>query len=194
MSECHCGKPHPRCDKHNRAGGPCGHMPVTGTTTCPLHAGKALSVIRQEVATTRALADLDLDMESANPLDELLTEVARASAAVRWLSDKVNTLDDDEVVAGITQKEQDTSDASYIVTTKERIHPWIVLWQNERDRLARVCKMTLDAGVDERRVRLAESQGRMIVDVIRATLVDLGVTEDDQVTTVVTKHLRALTA
>lgn len=194
MSNCNkCGQEHPRCDKHNKQGKPCGHQPVIGTTTCPLHAGKALNVIRQEVATKRALAELDLDL-SANPLDELLTEVARAAAAVRWLSEKVNSLSDDEMVFGVTKHVQDTSDYSNIVTTGSGVHMWVRLWTDERDRLARVCKLTLDAGVDERRVRLAESQGRLIVELIRGTLTDLGITPSDDVDQIVTRRLRAITA
>lgn len=193
MTPCtRCGQPHPACDKHRKDGHPCGTSPVEGTTTCRMHAGKALSVVRQEVAAKRALAELELDLD-ANPLDELLTEVQRAAAAVRWLADKVNSLDDREITHGI-QRTVQKADGSRDITAGAGVNLWVKLWQDERDRLARVCKLTLDAGVDERRVRLAESQGRMIVDVIRATLLDLGIVESDEVDTVVSRHLRAIGA
>lgn len=149
-------------------------------------------MVRQEVAAKRALAVLDLDMD-ANPLDELLTEVSRSAAAVRWLSDKVNELDDREVTHGITRTVQ-KADGSREVTAAAAVNVWVKMWQEERDRLARVCKMTLDAGVDERRVRLAESHGRLIVDVIKATFVELQIEQTQEVYDVVSRHLRAIGA
>lgn len=181
------------CDKHRKKDGqPCGGQPIKGTTTCRKHAGKSVKTVRQEVATRRALAELQLDVAS-HPLDELLYEVQRASAAVRWFADKVNELDDREVTHGITRTVQ-KADGSREVTASAAVNMWVRLWQEERDRLARVCKLTLDAGVDERRVRLAETQGQMIVDVIRATLKDLHVEDSDQVDAVVSRHLRAIGA
>lgn len=193
MTPCtRCGKPHPACDKHRKDGQPCGTAPVDGTTTCRMHAGKALSVVKQEVAAKRALAVLDLDMD-ADPLDELLTEVSRSAAAVRWLADKVNELEDREITHGITRTVQ-KADGSREVTAAAAVNVWVKMWQDERDRLARVCKMTLDAGVDERRVRLAESHGRLIVDVIKATFVELQIEQTQEVYDVVSRHLRAIGA
>lgn len=195
MSECpKCGLPHPRCDKHNRQGKPCGHVPLSGTTTCPKHAGKKKSVIREEVAARRGLAALDLSAaDGVNPLQELLNEVLRASVAVEWLGAKVNDLDDREITHGVLRTVQ-AADGTRTTTAAASVNVWVKLWQTERDRLARACKLTLDAGVDERMVRLAEGQGRMIVNVLTAALEDLGVTPSDDVNTVVARHLRAVGA
>lgn len=157
-----------------------------------MHAGKKLSVVKQEVATARALAELDLDLD-ANPLEELLTEVSRSAAAVRWLAGKVNELEDREITHGITRTVQH-SDGSRDVTASAAVNLWVKLWQEERDRLARVCKLTLDAGVDERRVRLAESHGKLIVDVIKATFTELEIEQTQEVYDVVSRHLRAIGA
>ena len=52
----------------------------------------------------------------------------------------------------------------------------------------------IKAGVEERRVRLAESQGELVAGVIRAILSDLGLTVEQQalVGEVVPRHLRLL--
>lgn len=187
-----CGQIHTACDKHRQSDGqPCGAPPIQGTTTCRKHAGKKTSLVRQEVAARLAVQELDLDRE-ANPLDELLTEVQRAAAAVRWLGDKVNSLDDDAITWGLMKQTKDKDGKS--TTHGAGVNLWVKLWQEERDRLARVCKLALDAGVDERRVRLAESQGAMIVDIIRATLVDLQIEQTERVHEVVSRHLRAISA
>lgn len=183
-----CGQIHQLCDKHRKDGQPCGGEPIRGTNTCRMHAGKKVSLIRQEVAARLAVSELDLDVD-ANPLDELMMEVQRASAAVRWLGEKVNELDDTEITFGLQRR---TKGAEKTRTYGAGVNVWVRMWQDERDRLARVCKLALDAGVDERRVRLAETQGRMIVDIIRATLTDLEIADTEQVHEVVSRHLRAI--
>jgi hypothetical protein len=48
----------------------------------------------------------------------------------------------------------------------------IQVYSDERDRVARVAKACLDAGVAERQVRLAEEFGSMLADVLRAVFDD----------------------
>jgi hypothetical protein len=57
---------------------------------------------------------------------------------------------------------------------------WVKLYQEERDRLVRVAKAAIDAGVEERQVRLAEGQAQQLAQVIRAILTDLGHDLGDQ--------------
>ena len=64
------------------------------------------------------------------------------------------------------------------------------------DRAARASKLALDAGVDERRVRIAEDQARVIVDTSRAVFADaeLGLTPEQRkaAATVAARHRRAI--
>ena len=46
------------------------------------------------------------------------------------------------------------------------------LWNDERDRVARISEAALRAGVQERAVRLAESYGQQLADVLRAIFYD----------------------
>ena len=46
------------------------------------------------------------------------------------------------------------------------------MWNEERDRLARMGKAALDAGVTERAITLAERTGAAIADVLRAVFHD----------------------
>jgi hypothetical protein len=50
----------------------------------------------------------------------------------------------------------------------------VKLYQEERDRLVRVARAAIDAGVEEHQVRLAEAQAPQLAQVIRAILTDLG--------------------
>jgi hypothetical protein len=62
------------------------------------------------------------------------------------------------------------------------------------DRVGRLSRSVLEAQVDERRVRLAEGQGRMLAVVIQRVLGDLQLTGEQQqlVGVVVPRHLRAI--
>jgi hypothetical protein len=68
------------------------------------------------------------------------------------------------------------------------------VYGQERDRLVRIAKTTLDAGVEERRVQLAESQGALVAGAIRRILVRLNLTAEQEalVGVVVPSELRAL--
>ena len=48
------------------------------------------------------------------------------------------------------------------------------------DRSAKHAKLALDAGVEERKVRIAEQQGELIAQVIRSILGDLGLNKKQQ--------------
>jgi hypothetical protein len=70
------------------------------------------------------------------------------------------------------------------------------LYGEERDRVARVAKAALDAGVAERQVALAERYGSAIAVVLRAIFSDpeLGLTRAQQrlLPTVLSRHLNAV--
>jgi hypothetical protein len=88
-----------------------------------------------------------------DPHTALLEELHRTAGAVQWLGAVVIAdLEQDRLVAG--------GNAS----------AYVALWQGERDRLARVAKTCVDVGIEERRVRLAESAGAQLAAVVRAVL------------------------
>ena len=75
-----------------------------------------------------------------------------------------------------------------LVTT----HPFVDEYHRALERRAKFAKLALDAGVAERQVQIAEDQGRAIVDVLRATLDDLGIAITPDVAATVGRHLRAV--
>lgn len=131
-----------------------------------------------------------------NPVDALLQEVHRTAGHVAWLAERVRELHDSEIIWGRTETVDRTAGEFPGVDTTESAvpHAWVKLYQSERAHLAAVCKAAISAGLDERRVRLAESQGAMLASVIRAILDDLSLTPEQQVLVpdVVPRHLRAI--
>ena len=89
------------------------------------------------------------------------------------LLEVVAQLDKNQIVHGITRSVQ-LPDGTRTVEARAAVNMWVKLYQEERDRLVRVAKLAIDAGVEERHVRLAEGQAQQLAQVMRAVLTDLG--------------------
>ena len=87
-------------------------------------------------------------------------------------------------------------DAGQTVVEQAGINIWYQLYLKEREHLAKVCALALKAGIEERKVKLAESQGLLVADAIRRILSALGLTPEQQqlVPVIVPRELRALAA
>jgi hypothetical protein len=95
-------------------------------------------------------------------------------------------------VWGVTKKKTGGEDFG---TTEEAVpNIWLKLYQAERAHLVSVCAQAIKAGIEERRIRLAESQGELVAHAIRAILADLGLSAEQQalVPEVVPRHLRLI--
>ena len=76
------------------------------------------------------------------------------------------------------------------------VNVWLKLWNEERDRLARAAAAAIKAGIEERRVALAEQHGQAIAAAIHRILdrLDLDARQRTLVGQVVPDELRAITA
>lgn len=130
----------------------------------------------------------------------LLAEIRRTAGHIEWLGEQISYSDPDAFVRSlwlmkrqsgyVRDTEIDTSDYS------QAGGMWLELYLTERRHLAAICRTALAAGIEERRVRLAERQAEAIGSAFRGLLVDLGDEfgividpEDDRVRALVYKHL-----
>ncbi len=212
-----CGQPHPRCASHKKStGNPCMQRPRAGGKVCRYHGGAARQVRAkadqraQEQAAQRAVTTLGLPVD-ITPTEALLQEVQWTAGHVQWLRGKVAELDEQALVWGTTRVETEGG-TSLVINVKagsvsdvetapgvksiETAAPsiWYVLYTKEREHLVTVCAAALKAGVEERRVRLAESQGDLVADAIRRILNALNLTpaQEALVSTVVPAQLRLI--
>lgn len=205
--------PGPRgCTGKCKSGKTCGGPAVTGADKCRMHLGvKARPVIDAARAETRAhkLVTIYGRKIETTALKALLDEVQWTAGHVAWLRGKVQEIeaaaavpdeDQDEhaaptansLVWGITKRKSGGDDWG---TTEEAApNIWLRLYQAERNHLVKVCAEAIKAGLDERMVRLAENQGALLAQVIRAILDDLNLSPAQQalVSTVVPRHLRSV--
>ena len=194
-----------RCTAHRTNGQPCHAPAMRGQTVCIKHCGgtpQARGAAGRRLAQAKAIQavvtyGLPVDIE---PQDALIEEVARTAGHVRWLAQLVSEIERADLVWGVTEEQQvRASEFTGVNITKGSVpNVWLDLYQRERTHLVAVCKAAIGAGIAERQVRLAEQQGALIADVIRAVIgdPDLGLSVEQQETArrVASHHLRALPA
>lgn len=186
------GQVHPRCTSHvkasaderaHRRGQPCDRYPDTGQWVCTVHGGKsghARAAAAARVADRKAraaVAAFGLPRD-VSPAEALLEEVRWSAGHVAWLREQIANFDDGAGPIALEPGGKALLD----------------LYADERDRLVRMSKTTLDAGVEERRVQLAEQQGALVASAIRRILVRLNLSPEQEalVGVVVPGELRAL--
>jgi hypothetical protein len=187
-----------------QTGKPCGGNACTGLEKCTKHCG--LSKAKREAIAAAFLADeaarkavvtygLPRDI---SPSEALLEEVRYSAGHVAWLRQKVAELEDADLVWGITEEAEKnaTEFAGTDITRAASVNMWVELYFRERKHLVEVTKAAISAGIEERRVRLAEAQGAVVAEVIRRILdrLDLSAVQSKLVPLVVPEELRRAAA
>lgn len=195
-----------KCKGTNRAGEPCKLPPIKGGTVCRMHGGSAVQVraaaARRE-AEAAAAAELGKAMLTlgdhagdVDPAKALLDEIAWTHAHVQWLRTKVQGLTSTDLVWGKTQTDQGIGPQGPVDTTTEKSGPnvWYQMYLTEREHLVKVTSAALRAGIEERRVKLAEQQGDLVAAVVNRILAALNLTPEQaaQVPIIVPREFRAL--
>lgn len=85
-------------------------------------------------------------------------------------------------------------DAGQTVVEQAGINVWYQLYMKEREHLAKVSALALRAGIEERKIKLAEDQGNLVAAVLQRILNALNLTPSqwEQVPVIVPRELRAL--
>lgn len=200
-----CGEVHEKCTGHSsRTGKPCKQNPIDGLTVCKFHGGgtkaaRAAGARRVTEAAATAEAARFATRRDIHPADALLELVQWTAGEVDYWRTKVDQLGDDELAGMLTTKTevgQDKGQPTALTTKEAAEHIYLRMLAKASDRLATYAAAALRAGVDERRIRLAEAQGNAVAMVIRRILdaLDLTDTQAELVPTIVPRELRALAA
>lgn len=218
MDDCKkCGQAHrapngsASCKAHNaRTLKPCRAYPVPGGSVCVTHGGRtqalgqAVTRFRNEQAAEYAVNMLGIVEYDITPTEALLQEVREAAANVAFLRARVQALvgekdlDDPNHPLIWGQTSEKTMSATQFPGTDEEFatgaNQWFVLYQSERERMVKAAQMALRAGVEERRIRLAEMGADVIVGRIRQILnaLDLSQHQMTQADIVVPMQIAAL--
>lgn len=160
-----------KCTARNGRGAPCRAWAVQGATVCVAHGGAAPQVkaaAARRLARARLNGDLDqllgeLEVEAAgrHPVDVLLDAVHRANAMAQVLGALVGGLRTDGLPAVAAEGDHGRLWGRNHLGDGAQ-HVLVEMYGQWLDRAARAAKLALDAGVEERRVRLAEDQAQLI--------------------------------
>lgn len=191
-----------RCKATARSGEQCRRPSMKGGTVCASHGGKspqakaaaARRLAEQEAAKAARLFAAPVDIDPARALVELVQWTA---GEVTYWREQVRALADgnpDALTWGITREKQGGEDHGTTLEAKPNVS--YLMLTDAQDRLAKYAAAALKAGVEERRVKLAEDQGALVAQVIRSILDQLNLTSEQQarVPEVVPAQLRLLTA
>lgn len=129
----------------------------------------ALRKFHGQVMRNRDILGQKLDI---GPHEALLEEVQRTAGIVAWMEQLIRDLDEANQRA---TPDQEVSELAVITQfSKLGMEPSAVyqIYQWEREHLVSSARAAIACGVAERRVKLAEEQGRMLVMVIQAFVYD----------------------
>lgn len=181
----------------------CRRSPIAGGTVCRVHGGasrvaKAAAARRaQEDAARQQLMALG-EPEAIDPSEALLRLISWKYGEVKWLRARVQDLPDDELTWGVAQTDIGLGPEGPIDRVTEKASPsvWWGLLRQAEDQLASYAERALRAGIEERRVRLAEDQGNMVHAVMMAIFQRISLTPEqwDAVQVVAPQELRKLAA
>jgi hypothetical protein len=161
-----------RCTARNRQGERCKRAAIKGGTVCPMHGGKAPQV-RDAAERNRALAvaraecvtlGIPIEIDPGHALISSLFEREGNVAFYRALVEKLGT-----GVYGATYH------ADGGLTGEAKPHVLVELYHRELQARDQVAAGILKAGVEERRIRLAEGQAQQIATFARGLLAELGI-------------------
>jgi hypothetical protein len=159
--------------RSKQTGQQCKHLAIPGGTVCRVHGGSAPQV--QAVALRRLQADqaradlrrLGVAIETT-PIEALEAMLYEAAGNVTVLRAMVAELDQDgdnsssrSAIYGPTFHESGSP------TGKGEPHVLVVMYNQERDRLAKLAEACAKLGLDERRVKLAEAQVARLFEAVK---------------------------
>ena len=170
------------CGAKTRAGGTCKQLAMDGQKRCWLHGGKTpakLAKVRREKALAvarREVARLGLSMD-ADPLDALLEQVREAHSNVAMYRLAIESLGMHVGDGGVAVSEVFDAKGARSPAVP---HVLVAMYDQERERLVRFAKICVDAGVEERIVRVVEMQAEMAWQTVAAGLDALNLSAGDR--------------
>lgn len=163
------GTEHPgvgRCKYH--LGNTKEHQKHAVKVTAQREAAKAQQTLLEQAVNFGLILDVE-------PVEALLMTLRMSYGHLAWLRYEITLLDD-----------KASFDARVLLR----------MFDDERERVARIAKMALDAGVQERQVQLAERYGEMLADLLKTIFGDpdlaLSTKQERMLPTVLRRHLVAV--
>jgi L-2-hydroxyglutarate oxidase LhgO len=174
-----------------RSGKRCKQAAIKGGTVCSTHGGKApqvVAVARRRLEVIHAgeqLRQLGIAVETTpiEALEAMLFEAAGNVAVLRQLVGQLplgeaTPANPDHEIAAVAGIYAGTVHESGMPTGRALPHVLVVMYNQERDRLAKLAEATAKLGLDERRQQLAEAQVERLLTAVQGAMGDVGLDTD----------------
>lgn len=169
------GDPERRCTATSRSREQCRNYAIRGGTVCDDHGGgnpKTRAAAERRLAAQRAAIEAAkhglVVPREVDPGAALLEAIHSAAGEADYWRSVVAQIDPDALTWGVTQAT--TKKGKRKITEAAGATAAYKLFVDAQDRMARYAASALKAGIEERRVRLAEAQGQALAGVVRSVL------------------------
>ena len=180
-----------RCHAKSRTtGNRCGQRAMRGQRVCYAHGGRSKQA---KAAAQRRLAAEKVEADVRNALAfESLEGVTDPLGHLAKLADEALAMK--EALAGRVNSLKAVRYSAHGAGT-EQLRAEVALYERAMDRAAKFLELLVRSDFEERRVAIAEEQGRMVAEAVRRILDRLDLSEEQQrlVPTVVPEEMRRLT-
>lgn len=217
-----CGEIHrsptglPQCAGHVKSEGNrrCRRSPMNGTHVCSKHGGTTPQLLEKiergrylEAREGEIAQLLDVcDLPNQHPIEGLLSVVRHSGQMFRMLEGLVGELKTDPtvdyVILGMNDEGEPVTRPVYgddglwalDAQGNQREHVLLALYEKWTGIYSRACKMALDAGIDERRVQLAEQTTETMFNAVNKALSSVAFTPElrDAFTRALASELRTV--
>lgn len=186
-----------RCGARRRDGLPCANWAMQGCRRCRLHGGATPGAQRKakhdaaEAAARRQMERLHLPPPvKISHVEAMIWLVSAKYAEVAWLREKVQSLDEEDLTWGLTQRRSQaggTTATSFDAEVYEvQASIWWLMLRTAEDQLIKFASAAHAAGVADAEVGLAKQRGQMLgvfldklMAALCAALIKAGVTRED---------------
>lgn len=167
-----------------------------GLGRCKYHGGKTLghAIQAQKILLEKALRTYGIPVVGITPEEALLGELERTAGAVQWLEERIGTMQPESLVWGRHQAKQlgarqlvdederaeiiaDMGRDLYEITEQAGLSAWVQLYLKERMHLTKIAAIAIKAGLEERKINLAERQGSQLRVVLTTVFAELQLTD-----------------
>lgn len=149
-----------------------------GTGKCKRHGGSVPShQVANAVPSLALLVGYDVDV---SPMEALVMCVRIKAAEVAYYSAQIAAMDPKAVLTRPREEALDKDGYVHDLKKQKQVNIWVRLRDQAMDRLAKYAKMALDAGVDERMIRVAEGVGAQLAAALGTVLDGLGLSKEQQ--------------
>lgn len=159
-------------------------------------------VYAERIAAKRHLEEFGREVD-IEPHQALLWAIRISAGEVEAAEERVRALEENELLEtpeesvdrpakGEYGLEEDSIRVSETKKLQRKLNEWIRIRNEAMDRMVRYSSAALKSGLEERLVRIAEVQGKLMAEAVQGILKDLGVLDHPKAAQVVRYHLTAI--